>query len=74
VDDVEFSPEDATRSDRDFLVEMVRVAVEAGATTYQYAEHRGLLDPEEYGHMFAEFASAFRPLTSKESPFFALPR
>jgi len=31
VDDVEFSPEDATRSDRDFLVEMVRVAVEAGA-------------------------------------------
>src|ERR1700722_11499544 len=33
VDDVEFSPEDSTRSNRDYLVEMVRVAVEAGATT-----------------------------------------
>src|SRR5664279_3069555 len=33
VDDVEFSPEDATRSDRDYMIEMVRVAIEAGATT-----------------------------------------
>src|ERR1700722_9838601 len=31
VDDVEFSPEDATRSDRDYLVEMVRIVIESGA-------------------------------------------
>ena len=54
VDDVEFSPEDATRSDRDFLVEMVRVAVQAGATTINMPDTVGYSTPEEYGRMFAE--------------------
>jgi 2-isopropylmalate synthase len=54
VDDVEFSPEDATRSDRDFLVEMVRAAVEAGATTINMPDTVGYSTPEEYGAMFAE--------------------
>jgi 2-isopropylmalate synthase len=54
VDDIEFSPEDATRSDRDFLVEMVRVAIEAGATTINMPDTVGYLTPEEYGRMFAE--------------------
>ncbi len=54
VDDVEFSPEDATRSDRDFLVDMVRVAVEAGATTINMPDTVGYTTPEEYGQMFRE--------------------
>src|ERR1700758_5284536 len=54
VDDVEFSPEDATRSDREFLVEMVRVAVEAGATTINMPDTVGYTTPEEYGQMFRE--------------------
>src|SRR5580692_6395973 len=54
VDDVEFSPEDATRSNRDFLVEMVRVAVEAGATTINMPDTVGYSTPDEYGQMFAE--------------------
>src|ERR1022692_2226322 len=54
VDDVEFSPEDATRSDRDFLVEMVRVAVEAGATTINMPDTVGYTTPEEYGRLFRE--------------------
>jgi 2-isopropylmalate synthase len=54
VDDVEFSPEDATRSDRDFLVEMVRVAVEAGATTINMPDTVGYTTPVEYGQMFRE--------------------
>src|SRR5580698_8434467 len=54
VDDVEFSPEDSTRSDRDFLVEMVRIAVEAGATTINMPDTVGYSTPEEYGQMFAE--------------------
>jgi 2-isopropylmalate synthase len=54
VDDVEFSPEDATRSDRDFLVEMVRVAVEAGATTINMPDTVGYSTPEEYGQLFRE--------------------
>src|SRR5579863_3625613 len=54
VDDVEFSPEDATRSDRDFLVEMVRSAVEAGATTINMPDTVGYTTPEEYAQMFRE--------------------
>ncbi len=54
VDDVEFSPEDATRSDRDFLVEMVRIAIEAGATTINMPDTVGYTTPEEYGDMFRE--------------------
>jgi 2-isopropylmalate synthase len=53
-DDVEFSPEDATRADRDFLVEMVRVAVEAGATTINMPDTVGYTTPEEYCQMFRE--------------------
>jgi 2-isopropylmalate synthase len=54
VEDVEFSPEDATRSDRDFLVEMVRIAIEAGATTINMPDTVGYTTPEEYGKMFRE--------------------
>jgi 2-isopropylmalate synthase len=53
-DDVEFSPEDATRSDRDFLVEMVRIAIEAGATTINMPDTVGYSTPEEYTQMFLE--------------------
>src|SRR5882762_3788108 len=53
-DDVEFSPEDATRSDRDFLVEMVRVAIQAGATTINIPDTVGYTTPEEYGQLFRE--------------------
>jgi 2-isopropylmalate synthase len=54
VDDVEFSPEDATRSNRDFLVEMVRIAVQAGATTINMPDTVGYSTPEEYGRLFVE--------------------
>jgi 2-isopropylmalate synthase len=54
VEDVEFSPEDATRSERSFLVEMVRVAIEAGATTINMPDTVGYTTPEEYGQMFRE--------------------
>jgi 2-isopropylmalate synthase len=54
VDDVEFSPEDATRADRDFLVEMVRIAIEAGATTINMPDTVGYSTPEEYAQMFLE--------------------
>jgi 2-isopropylmalate synthase len=54
VDDVEFSPEDATRADRDYLVQMVRVAVEAGATTINMPDTVGYTSPDEYAQMFRE--------------------
>ena len=49
VEDVEFSPMDATRSDPEFLVQMVLVAVEAGATTINIPDTVGYSMPEEYG-------------------------
>jgi 2-isopropylmalate synthase len=52
VDDVEFSPEDATRSDHDFLCRMVGVAIEAGATTINVPDTVGYATPEEYGDIF----------------------
>jgi len=64
-DDVEFSPEDSTRSDRVFLVEMVRIAVEAGATTINMPDTVGYSTPEEYGKMFAEVRERVPAITEK---------
>ena len=52
-DDVQFSPEDATRSDRDFLCEMVQVAVDAGATVINVPDTVGYALPQEYAGFFA---------------------
>ncbi len=46
--DVEFSPEDACRSHPDFLVEVLSVAVEAGATTLNIPDTVGYIMPGEY--------------------------
>ena len=53
TDDVEFSAEDATRSDMDFLVELVTIAVQAGATTINLPDTVGYTTPDEYKAMFA---------------------
>jgi 2-isopropylmalate synthase len=51
-DDVEFSTEDGTRSDVDFLIQMVNVAVEAGATTINIPDTVGYTTPAEYKALF----------------------
>ncbi len=51
VDDVEFSAEDATRSDLDFLCEIVAVAVQAGATTINVPDTVGYALPREMSHI-----------------------
>ena len=53
VDDIEFSPEDAGRSDRDFLVELCQAVIEAGATTINLPDTVGYTLPQEYGSLFA---------------------
>lgn len=52
VEDVEFSAEDATRSDLDFLVEIVKVAIQAGATTINLPDTVGYTTPPEYQALF----------------------
>ncbi|MFO0938228.1 MAG: 2-isopropylmalate synthase [Gemmataceae bacterium] len=46
--DVEFSPEDAARTELDFLAEVVEKAVEAGATTLNIPDTVGYATPEHY--------------------------
>ena len=52
VDDVEFSPEDSTRTDPDFLCEFVGAAIAAGATTINLPDTVGYATPEDYAAMF----------------------
>src|SRR5208282_5762246 len=50
-DDVEYSPEDATRSDPDFLVQVLQAAVDAGATTLNIPDTVGYTIPSEYAQL-----------------------
>src|SRR5207253_4146752 len=47
-DDIEFSPEDAARTELDFLAEVVTRAVEAGATTLNIPDTVGYAVPSQY--------------------------
>src|SRR5687768_15200900 len=51
--DVEFSPEDASRTELDFLEEIVQAAVEAGATTINLPDTVGYATPKSYGEIFS---------------------
>ncbi len=48
TDDVEFSPMDSSRTEKDFLTHMVRAAVDAGATTINIPDTVGYAIPEEF--------------------------
>jgi 2-isopropylmalate synthase len=50
--DVEFSPEDATRTDPDFLCQCCEVAIQAGATTLNLPDTVGYCIPADYAAMF----------------------
>ena len=52
TDDVEFSAEDATRTDLAFLCRVVEAAIAAGATTVNLPDTVGYALPAEYGAMF----------------------
>src|SRR5205085_1353155 len=48
TDDVEFSPEDAGRSEHDFLCRLIEAAIKAGATTINIPDTVGYTVPDEY--------------------------
>ena len=50
-DDVEFSPEDASRTERGFLFKVVEAAIEAGAGTINIPDTVGFSEPEEFGRL-----------------------
>src|SRR4029077_7024306 len=59
-DDVEFSPEDATRSDPDFLCSVLEAVVEAGATTINIPDTVGYTVPAEFAELIARIRQQVR--------------
>ncbi|MBR8145485.1 2-isopropylmalate synthase [Burkholderia sp. AU19243] len=51
TDNVEFSPEDGSRSDLDFLCRVLEAVIDEGATTINIADTVGYGVPELYGHL-----------------------
>jgi 2-isopropylmalate synthase len=58
TDDVEFSAEDATRTDLDYLEQISRAVVEAGARTVNLPDTVGWSVPEEYGDLIGRMVEA----------------
>lgn len=50
-DDIEYSPEDATRTEKEFLYRVIEETIGAGATTINIADTVGYAIPEEFGEL-----------------------
>src|SRR5438045_9175877 len=50
--DVEFSPEDASRTELEFLAQVIEVAITAGATTVNIPDTVGYPVPDEFAELF----------------------
>ncbi len=59
-DDVEFSPEDASRTELEFLAEVVQAVVDAGATTINIPDTVGYTTPQEFHETFTFLRSRIR--------------
>ena len=49
--DIEFSPEDATRSEREFLFKVIEAVIDTGATTVNIPDTVGYAEPEGFGNL-----------------------
>ena len=65
TDDVEFSPQDATRTEWPFLVELVGAAVEAGATTINIPDTVGYALPHDFGQWMVRLRDEVPSITEK---------
>jgi 2-isopropylmalate synthase len=64
TDNIEFSAEDGSRSDRDFLCKVFEAAIEAGATTINLPDTVGYAVPDEFADM-VKYISAHTPNIGK---------
>lgn len=53
IENIEFSPEDATRTEPEFLYKVVEAVIDAGATIVNIPDTVGITDPEEYANLIA---------------------
>lgn len=54
VDDIEFSPEDASRSEKAFLYRVLEAVIKAGASTVNIPDTVGYAVPQQYGQLIAD--------------------
>ncbi|OGX27767.1 MAG: 2-isopropylmalate synthase [Omnitrophica WOR_2 bacterium RIFCSPHIGHO2_01_FULL_48_9] len=54
MDDIEFSPEDASRSEKDFLYRVIEAVINVGATTVNIPDTVGYSTPAEYGQLITD--------------------
>jgi len=57
IDDVEFSLEDASRTEFDFMCRITEAVIDAGASTINFPDTVGYTDPSEYGSMIQRLMS-----------------
>ena len=60
VDNVEFSPEDASRTEPDFLIQVCRAVIAAGATTINIPDTVGWAVPDEFGRLIGTLFESVR--------------
>lgn len=53
TDDIEFSPEDASRTERKFLFSVLEAVIKAGARTVNIPDTVGYAEPQEYGNLIS---------------------
>ena len=56
-DDIEFSPEDASRTEQDFLCEVIEAVIDAGAKTVNIPDTVGYAVPDEFGELISNIKS-----------------
>ena len=61
---IEFSPEDAGRTELDFLCEVTEMAIKAGATVVNIPDTVGYMTPAEFGNIFKTSRRRFLALTA----------
>jgi len=67
VDDVEFSPEDGSRTEPDFLVQVCKAVVDAGATTVNIPDTVGWAVPEQYGALIKHLHDSVPQFSSRKA-------
>ncbi len=60
VEDVEFSPMDATRTELPYLIDVVEAVIEAGASTVNIPDTVGYTTPEEFGRIIKALKEKIR--------------
>lgn len=71
IDDIEFSAEDATRTEIDYLIEVARVAISAGASTINLPDTVGFSTPAEIGEMFRRVIAGVADLPGADRVLFS---